>query len=314
MSAQPVLILGAAGLLGGAAGALLSSRGVPVRALVRSRAAADRLAFAPSSVVLGDLTEGLPPEALEGVAAVAYMAASSVPADSPGDPRGEFSRTLPALNGVLSALAEKGGRIVFPSSGGSVYGERAEPADEGSGLSPRSSYALGKVLAEETVRFYGRVHGVGFDILRFTNVYGSPHPRLRPQGVIDVFLDDALAGRPSTVWGSLQVERDFLFVDDAAEAVVAVLARPASHAVYNVGAGRTRSLDEVLQAISAATGGRHVWTRRGDHDAGVARSAVNVDRFVADHRWRPAWDLEAGVAETWARKQAAQAASGSARP
>ena len=287
---------------------------MPLRALVRSADDAARLSFTPAEIVVADLLEGVPEGTVRGVSAVLYLAATSVPADSPRDPAGEFARGLPALNGVLAALArEGGGRIVFPSSGGSVYGERAEPAGETAPTAPRSAYALGKLLGEQTIAFWNRTAGVGFDVLRLTNVYGSPTPRARPQGVIDVFLDDALAGRTSRVWGPLAVERDFLFVDDAAEAVVrAALTARSSDGVYNVGFDETHALSEVLALVAEATGGDHRWIAEGGHDAGVNRSAVDAAAFRRDFGWRPQTGLGDGVRETWRRKLAMKERS--ARP
>ncbi len=240
------------------------------------------------------------------------MAATSVPADSPADPAGELAGGLPALNGVLRELAAAtggSGRLIFPSSGGSVYGDLSGPADEATPPAPRSAYALGKVMAEELVRFWSRTSGLGHDILRFSNVYGSGAHRTRPQGVIDVFLDDALADRPSHVWGSLEIERDFLFVDDAADAVLRVTQAAPSNRCFNVGQGETRSLRELLAIITEVTEGRHRWLQAGDHAPGVRRSAMRADAFSTAYGWAPRWTLEAGVRETWKRKLAMAAAA-----
>lgn len=311
---SPVLLIGAAGLLGAAVGARLTAAGVPVRALVRDVDAAARLPYRPHEVVVADLARGVSAEALGEARTVVYLAATSVPADSPRDPAGEFRDTLPVLNGVLARLSEVAGsqgRFIFPSSGGGVYGERDSPADESAPAQPSTAYALGKILGEEVVRFWSRTAGIGFDILRITNVYGSPLPRSRPQGVIDVWLDDALAGRTSRVWGSLAVERDFLFVDDAADAVARVAANAsATDAVYNVAYGDTHSLADVLSETSRVTGGRHRWAAEGGHEAGVARSAVDAGALRRDFGWAPRWSLAEGVQETWRRKTAMQAESG----
>lgn len=301
-------MIGAAGLLGGAVGARLVAEGASVRALVRDAGAGERLTFTPTSVVAADLAEGLPSQVFEGVETVLYLAATSVPADSPNDPAGEFAVSLPALNGVAATLARTAGanaRIVFPSSGGSLYAEQTGAADESAELAPRSAYALGKALAEQTLAFWRRSAGLGFDILRITNAYGSPAPRTRPQGVIDVFLDDALAGRTSYVWGSRDVERDFLFVDDAAAALARVALNPtASNRVYNLGYGETRSLAQILALVEHVTGGRHQWSAQGGHYAGVVRSAVDASAFRRDFGWAPNWSPEAGIGETWRRKLA----------
>jgi UDP-glucose 4-epimerase len=307
MTSPLVLIIGATGMSGGAIGRRLVGAGVPVRAFLRPGQNKSGLAFHPQEVAFGDLLQRDELDAaVAGVGVVLYFASTTVPATSQHDPGIEYTLTLPALNNVLMAMERNGvGRIVFPSSGGTVYGPRTTPAVETSPLLPQSGYGLGKVMAEQAVQFFERTAGIRHDILRITNVYGSAVERRSPQGVIDVFLDDAIAGRSSVVWGGLANERDYLFVDDLADAVLALLAvqdRPSG--IYNLGASQTHSLEEVLAIIGATTAGRHQFTVDAAHAAsGVSRSAVTCAHLTQAVGWQAKWSLAEGIAETWRRKQ-----------
>ena len=235
---------------------------------------------------------------------VLYFASSSVPATSSRDPTIEFQASLIGLNNTLLAMSRSGARrLVFPSSGGTVYGSVQADVAEDQPLAPTSGYGLGKVLSEETIKFYARAHGLAYTILRLTNVYGSAKRRLSPQGVIDVFLDDALHGRTSQIWGSLEVERDYLFVDDMAGAVCAALSRDAAvDAVFNVGASRSVKLSEIVEQIGIVTEGRHRFELDASRPSGVLRSAVDCRRIERLTGWRPVFSLAEGLSLTWRRK------------
>ena len=302
---KSVLLIGATGLCGGAVGARLALDGWSVRAFLRPGRNRQDLTFEADEIAFGGLLSQAELEAaMGGVDAVLYFASTSVPATSARDPTIEFETSLVTLNNTLLAMTRTGvRRLLFPSSGGTVYGPVHTVVTEDQVLAPTSGYGLGKVLAEETIRFYARTHGLTYTILRLTNVYGSAKRRLSPQGVIDVFLDDALHGRISQIWGSLEIERDYLFVDDMAGAVSAVLRDGAGEGdIFNVGAGASVALSEVVSLIGTVTEGRHRFELDASKPLGVKRSAIDSSRILEATGWSPAHTLAEGIAEAWRRK------------
>jgi UDP-glucose 4-epimerase len=299
------LLIGATGLCGGAVGERLVRDGWSVRAVLRPGRSRQDLTFAADEIAFGGLLSQAELEAaMVGVDVVMHFASTSVPATSARDPTIEFEASLVALNNILLAMSRAGvKRILFPSSGGTVYGPVTGTATEDWPLAPTSGYGLGKVLAEETIRFFARTHAITYTILRLSNVYGSPKRRQSPQGVIDVFLDDALHGRTSQIWGPLEVERDYVFVDDMAGAVSAVLnSARCENAVFNVGAGRSMALSEIVSLIGTVTQGRHRFELDATKPPGVRRSAIDMSRIKDATGWAPAHTLAEGVAQTWRRK------------
>ena len=302
-----VLLIGATGLCGAAVGQRLSEEGWAVRAFLRPGRSRQDIAFPAESVAFGGLLSQAELEAaMADVECVLYFASSSVPATSSRDPTIEFQASLIGLNNTLLAMSRAGvKRLVFPSSGGTVYGSVQTDVSEDQPLSPTSGYGLGKVLAEETIKFYARAHGLDYTILRLTNVFGSAKQRRSPQGVIDVFLDDALNGRTSQIWGSLEVERDYLFVDDMAGAVFAALGSDAAvGAVFNVGASRSVKLSEIVEQIQIVTEGRHRFELDASKPSGILRSAVDCRLIERSTGWTPSFTLAEGLHETWRRKLA----------
>ncbi|WP_433766617.1 NAD-dependent epimerase/dehydratase family protein [Pseudomonas putida] len=301
-----VLLIGASGMIGTAIASMLPLHGYLVRAFIREDGAQPNAQKWVSELAPGNLVTGHGLEnAVKGVVAVLYFAGTSVPATSGNDPAIEFRDSLPPLSNVLNALVHHNpvARFVFPSTGGAIYGTCESAPRESTPVQPLSAYALGKVLAEQTIRFYNDVFKIRSDILRISNVYGNARPRLVPQGVIDHFLDDAIRGVVSQVWGSLDVQRDYIFVDDIVRAVLALLTedeRPSS--IFNVGQSESHSLREVLTIIELITEGRHRYEFTENCYQGVARSSIDCSLLRETVGWAPRVTLEEGIAMTYQRK------------
>ena len=145
--------------------------------------------------------------------------------------------------------------VTLLSSGGTVYGPDAPtPTPETAPLWPISTYGVLKVAAERYVGLYARQHGLAADILRCANVYGPGEPTHGSQGLIGVTRAAIRAHRPVVVYGDGSARRDFVHVDDVAETVVALAARPDGVRVLNVGSGRSESVLEVIEAVARSLG------------------------------------------------------------
>lgn len=285
-------------------GKSLRYEGLPTRMMLRSGQNASAIEGENTEVVFGDL---LDLDSLHSVVKncswVLYFAGFSVPANSYYNPAIEFSVSLPALNNLLTAMRvnESRARIVYASSGGTVYGSCSEPANETFALRPESGYGLGKLISEETIKYYSRITNISYDIIRLTNVYGGNPGRQRSQGVIDVFLDNAAAGKKSEIWGNLDTIRNYLYVSDVGEAVLSLLKKGVDRpsAIFNVGSQIGNTLGEVLHLISVTTKGRHKYNHSRRDLAGVARSEVLCSKFQDLTGWSPKTDLKTGIELSW---------------
>jgi len=301
---RPPTVLGGGGL-GLAYARHLSSSCPEVRLLVRAMRPPHHEAvreFPSLRVIVGDVRDvAVRSEALAGGGDVYYCIASSIPSASPRLPVAEISTTLPTLDATLTSMAELGaGRLVYLSSGGTIYGDQrnADP-DETTPLAPTSSYGLGKSLSEDLIRFYGRVHGVDHIVLRVANVYGCPFPRQVPQGFIDICLQRHLDRQPVDVWGSLDTVRDYVFIDDLMSATRAVLAcTDFGNGTVNIGSGVGHSLREVLEVIGRVTGRKPVVRTVTGRYAGVSRNVLDCGLLRAAG-WRPVHSLEEGISRQW---------------
>jgi len=180
-----------------------------------------------------------------------------------------------------------------------VYGPMGpdETANEDAPLRPSSPYAASKAAADLLVLAARHTWGLPAIIARPSNNYG---PRQYPEKAIPLFLVNALAGRPLPVYGDGLQERDWLYVEDCAGALLALVeARELRHTIYNISFGRPRPNIEVARALLRLVGRddsliAHVADRPG-HDR---RYAPDSSRIRDELGWRPRVDFDEGLRRT----------------
>jgi UDP-glucose 4-epimerase len=199
---------------------------------------------------------------------------------------------------VLEGARRTGARVVFTSTGGAIYGECERPAREGDPRRPLSPYGTSKLAGEEYLATWRRLYGLNTVACRLGNVYG---PRQLPSlegGVIAIFLDRMRDGQPTTIFGDGRQTRDFAYVGDVAQALLA--AAEAAPGVYNVGTGVETSVLELHELCGRVTGRgsepQFAPARAGD----LLRSVLDPGLAERELGWRAARTLADGLAETWA--------------
>lgn len=245
-----ILVTGATGFLGSALCRELRKRGEPVRAAARELPAGGDRADIDWRIL--DLAGGPDWSALlDGVTTVYHLAWSSIPASAASAPVQDLTVNVGGLVGLLEAArAYPGIRIVFPSSGGTVYGRPERlPTREDHPKHPVSAYGVAKLAAEAYLDLYRASHGVNSIALRISNPIGPGQNPNKGLGVITHFARAALAGQPLTLFGDGQTIRDFVDVADVVEAMICAGKRTDVVGPLNIGAGVGRSLRDVIAAM-----------------------------------------------------------------
>jgi UDP-glucose 4-epimerase len=189
-------------------------------------------------------------------------------------------------------------KVVFSSSGGAIYGEQATfPAAESHATNPLSPYGISKLCGEHYLSYFQRVSGIPVVSLRYANVYG---PRQDPDGeagVIAIFIQKMLNNEQPIIHGNGRQTRDFVFVDDVAEANLAAMGQDA-HGVYNVGTGAETSVNELFRMLAGLTASS-VKELHGPAKAGEQiRSVVDPSRIKQELGWEVKVDLAEGLKQT----------------
>lgn len=246
--------------------------------------------------------------ALAGAAYVLHLASDSLPGPSNEDPGRDAERSLSDGISVLDSCIDAGVRcVLYPSTGGAVYGAGAEePFDEDAATDPVSSYGITRLAMEKYLALYRRLHGLDHRILRISNAYGPGQPNDRTQGLIAVALARCLSGEVLTVWGDGSAVRDYVYVEDVAEAFLAASRElnATSPRSFNIGSGQGHSVREVLALVERITGRplRVVWKETRACDPG--RIVLSTRRAQAVLGWNARTTLEDGIQAMWERATA----------
>jgi UDP-glucose 4-epimerase len=230
---------------------------------------------------------------------VCHLAAQSSVTVSVREPRSDLAVNVEGTLNVCEASRAVGAHVVFASTGGALYGDRAAvPTREEATPEPLAPYGASKLSGEAYVATWGRLHGLPNVVLRLGNVYGPRQDAHGEAGVVAIFSDRLLAGEPPTVFGDGTQTRDYIHVRDVASAFV-LTAEAARAGTYNVGTGVERSVLELLELLERAAGislePRFEPLRPGE----LTRSALDASRLRQDVAWQAGTSFEAGLRETF---------------
>lgn len=195
-------------------------------------------------------------DAVDGVDVVVHLVSSTLPKSSNDDPIYDVQSNLVATLQMLNAMvARKVPKMVFISSGGTVYGPPTYlPIDEHHPTEPQVSYGITKLAIEKYILMYERLHGIKAVILRVANPYGERQRVETAQGAVGVFIDRALRGLPIEIWGDGSVTRDYLYISDVAEAFALAIEYKGEKSVFNISSGVGTSLNELIDMIEHVLG------------------------------------------------------------
>ncbi len=237
---------------------------------------------------------------------VFHLAAQpSVPA-SVGDPIKDATINIIGLLRVLDACVKAGVRkIVFAASGGTIYGRQKNlPVKETASGRPESPYGITKRAAEDYLRFFHGEHHLDFTSLALANVYGPRQDPHGESGVVAIFATSLAQGIAPTINGSGEDTRDYVYVEDVAEAF-ARAANSGSGQTINIGTGKETTVNELFALMKRASGydgdANYGPPRAGD----VPRSALDPAKALRLLDWKPVTPLKEGVRRTidWFRPE-----------
>lgn len=190
-----------------------------------------------------------------------------------------------------AARANQAKKVVYAASS-SCYGLAATPTTEMHPIDPKYPYALSKYLGEQTVFHWAKVYRLRVNSIRIFNAYG---PRVRTTGaygaVFGVFLRQKLAGQPLTVVGDGTQRRDFVHVNDVAEAFCLAAESPLSGEIWNCGANNPKTINDLVELIGGKV--TYIPKRPGEPDCTWA----DTSKIGRELGWRSEVTFRDGVAE-----------------
>lgn len=242
-----------------------------------------------------------------------HLAAQMDVRRSVADPVFDATTNILGIINLVEAVKQSGRntRVVFTSTGGAIYGDfNTPPSFENVQKEPDSPYAISKLASEYYLAYYGRVHGLEHVSVRFGNVYGPRQDPHGEAGVVAIFCNRILAGKPLTIYGDGEQTRDYVYVGDVANAVLRGAtfdlppAGPVDARSFNVGTGQGTSVVELARLLQQAAGSNVEILFAPRRPGELQESFLMVDKARDVLGWTPEVSLADGLARTFAWAEA----------
>jgi UDP-glucose 4-epimerase len=235
--------------------------------------------------------------ALVGADLLFHLASSTYPSTSNVDSAFDLESNLVGCVRMLKAAVECGiKRVIFVSSGGTVYGVPLQnPIPESHPTDPICSYGIHKLAVEKYLYMYRRIYGLSSIVLRVSNMYGELQNLDRPLGAVSHFVHRAVTGSPIEVWGDGTTRRDYVYVDDVVTALLKASSYEGSEHIFNIGSGRSISLNELIELVLKRVDGKVLVNHLPARSFDIPENRLDISRAAKELGWTPAISLEIGV-------------------
>jgi UDP-glucose 4-epimerase len=231
---------------------------------------------------------------------VFHLAAQIDVRHSVADPQFDASVNVTGSVRLAEAARQTGVRkIVHTSSGGSIYGTPPRyPTPESVPTDPASPYAAGKVAGEIYFNTFRHLYGLDCSHIAPANVYGPRQDPHGEAGVVAIFAQGLLSGKPTKVFGDGTNTRDYVFVDDVVDAFVKASGAAGGGQRFNVGTGRETSDRRLHTAVANAVGAPDDPEFHPPRLGDLRRSCLDIGLAAKVLGWRPKVELDDGVRRT----------------
>ena len=304
MSIYKCLIIGGAGFIGSHVADALLQEGHEVTVFDRPNVSLDNLNdnIESINVIHGDLCNHSDvEEAVKGHDIIFHFAATTLPASSNQNPIYDIETNLISTIGLIeNALKYRIRKIIFASSGGTVYGiPRSLPIIETHPTEPICSYGILKLSIEKYLALFAHLNQLSYVVLRFGNPYGERQRLNYSQGVIPVFLGKLRNNECIDIWGDGSVARDYFYISDLVSAVIKATESKISNEIFNIAGGRAYTLLEILTVMEKVTGIKPRLHFLPGRKFDVPVNYLDIEKARQLLGWNPVVSLEEGIQRIW---------------
>ena len=241
--------------------------------------------------------------ACRGVEYVLHQGALASVPRSVKDPLSSHESNINGTLNLLLAARDAGVRRIVYAASSSAYGDQpTQPKREEMAPNPLSPYAVQKLTCEYYIQSFHRAYGLEGVCLRYFNIFGPRQAADSPySGVIAQFIYKMMDGITPTIFGDGLTSRDFTFVDNAVNANILATEAPSSVAtgrVFNVGTGKSRTLNDVYEGIASALGFKEKPIYGPERVGDVKHSLAAIERAKAELGYQPMDDFRLGLEKT----------------
>ncbi|WP_025688178.1 NAD-dependent epimerase/dehydratase family protein [Paenibacillus zanthoxyli] len=230
--------------------------------------------------------------------AVIHLAAQTGGAASMESPPQDTESNVLGLSNMLTLASRYGVRKFIFASSAAVYGISEDaPLLETAPLSPRSLYGINKMIGETYCAKWKEIYGLDTVCFRMSNVYGPRQGNKGKGGVVSALMNQLMKGNGITVYGDGNQTRDFIYVEDVADAIFRASYSPIS-GVYNLSAGQESSINGLIDELQILQGGEARINYASAREGDAYRQVLDNSRIMHDLDWAPKYSLQEGLHRT----------------
>jgi len=236
-------------------------------------------------------------EAIQGCDFIYHLISTTLPKSSNENPAYDIESNVISSIHMMESARENGvKKIIFASSGGTVYGTpKQTPISETHPTDPICSYGISKLAIEKYLALFYTNGGPDYTILRLANPYGYHQSPEASQGAIAVFIKKAINGESVEIWGDGSIIRDYIYVDDVIDAMLQGLIYQGEEKIFNIGSDSGFSINKLLDSIDITLGckTKRIYSHTRNHDVPV--NILDINRAKKLLQWHPAIELMNGL-------------------
>ncbi len=235
----------------------------------------------------------------KGVDIVVHLAAQVSVRKSVEDPFDDaYNNILSGLKMLEYCRKYRVKKVIYANSAAEVGNPQYLPLDEKHPTAPLSPYGLSKKTFGEYLQLYGKLFGLRYTSLRLANVYGPGQEGSKECGVVPLFISKMLESAPVAIIGDGQQTRDFVYVGDVVEAIIAVLGDLGNGEQYNIGSGKETSVNELFYLIRELAGSGLPPSYSAAGEGELKRCVFSISKAKKEIGWQPQTDLKTGLKKT----------------
>lgn len=257
----------------------------------------------------GDFTDAaVLAAAVETFDVVFHLVHSTTPQSANIDMAADVRSNVEASLELLDVARKLGvSRVIYLSSGGTVYGRpQLVPTPETAPTDPITAYGISKLAVEKYLALHEHLYGLEYRVLRVANPFGPYQLAQKSQGLVAALASKAINDQGIDIWGDGSVVRDFIFIEDVVDALIAAIDDRSAERVFNIGSGEGRSVRDVIGAVEQVVGRKLKVRWKQGRPVDVPVSVLDVERARRELGWTPTTAFDAGLARTiawWAARE-----------
>lgn len=233
-------------------------------------------------------------EYVRDVDVVVHLISTIIPSEATNSIALEMNENIKPTLALLRDASRLKKRVIFVSSGGTIYGNSETKNKENSATNPICNYGIVKLAIEKYLELFHGYYGLDYRIIRPSNPYSEKVYQNKKQGIIPIIIDSIINRRTMRIYGEKQV-RDYIHIDDLIDGMMAVLNYDGDERIFNIGTGVGYSTEEVIKMIEEGLGKKLQVELVEARKCDVYRNVLDVSLIKQETGWGPKITLEEGI-------------------